>query len=106
MNFVNGFVEYLANKYHLYSFDDWKCHISKNIISYYKKKGYSYLVGKKTYSYKLLFQKATDWLKIFNKDEGINCLCNHWRLYSYVIEDLISIYIGTHDRICSDNVGD
>lgn len=105
MKFINGYVDFIANKYNLTSFEKWREHISKNVISFYKKLGYKFLVGKNPYSYHLLFQKATNWLKIFQPDEGISSLCNNWRVYSYEIEDLISIYIGTHDRICSNNVG-
>jgi len=100
MNFVGGFIEYIADKYNLSSYNDWAKHISKNIIALFKKRGRDYASKHNDYSNNLIFQKREDWLKIFDEDEGLNSFCNCWRVYSYSIEELISIFIGTHDRIC------
>lgn len=99
MEFISGYVEFICNKYNLVTKEDWINHIKTKIISYHKSKGKKFLEYYQDGSMEVIYQKKENYLKIYDKDEGLNSLCNNWRMYSYMIEDLIGLYIGTHKRV-------
>lgn len=99
MRFVNGYVDFISNKYNLKNYSDWKNHISKNIIPFYREKGMEFVMNKQDYNPMILWQKRIEYLRIFSQDEGVGRKCNCWRVYSYIIEELVSIFIGTHNNI-------
>ena len=95
MVFINGFIEYTSDKYKLKNRNDWKNHIENNVIGFYRDLSKSYAWLFPDHSSELLWQNQDDFLKIFNEGKGINEFCNNWRVYSYVIEFLISVFIST-----------
>lgn len=96
MAFINGYVEFIKKKYDIYSYDTWVKHIHEKIIPYYKSIDLSTIEDN---TMKSIYQKREDFARIYDDDEGLNSFCNIWRAYSYFIEDLISIYIGTHNNV-------
>ena len=104
MEFICGYYDFICKKYNLNTRRDWIEHISQGIIAYHKSFGKkavnNYAIG----SMEMVYQNRENYLHIFDEDEGLNSPCNNWRVYAYVIEDLISVYIGTHKRVCAGEV--
>ena len=100
MGFVCGYFDFICKKYNLATKEDFVRHISKNIIAYNKSFGKSQATRYSDGAMEIAYQKREDYLRIFNEDEGLSSYCNNWRVYAYVIEDLIGLYIGTHKRVC------
>jgi hypothetical protein len=105
MEFVCGYFDFICEKYNLNTREDWIKHISENIISYHKSFGRNIVNRYLNGSVDMVYQKKEDYLHIFDEDEGLNSYCNNWRVYAYVIEDLIGLYIGTHKRVRYGEVG-
>lgn len=59
-------------------------------------------------SHRLLYQSRKDFMNIFNNDYGFSAKrCNSWRIYSYIIEILISLFIHVnnhHEYILNTNI--
>lgn len=104
MEFVCGYYDFICKKYNLNTREDWIEHIRKKIIAYHKSFGKEaanrYFEG----SMEMVYQSRENYLHIFDEDEGLNSNCNNWRVYAYAIEDLISVYIGTHKRVCAGEI--
>lgn len=91
MIFLNSYINFIKNKYNIKNEEDWRNHVINNIISYYKDIEYS------KWGHKTLYQEKIEYMNMFNDDYGFNSpICNQWRVYSYLIEFLISIYINNH----------
>jgi hypothetical protein len=88
MEFLLEYLLYISTKYDLHNFQDWYDHINNLIISHYKQ-NYDLLLQ---YHIPICFQKRYKFKTIMNKKNGYG-KCNCWRIYSYMIELLISIYI-------------
>ena len=87
--FIEDYIHYVSNKYSIYSLYDWIEHVKTNIIEEYRKKP-------KEYDIRLLcYQSQEKFNSIYNDNYGYD-ISNCWRVYSYMIEILVSIYIGTH----------
>ena len=87
--FIEDYIHYVSNKYSIYSLYDWIEHVKTNIIEEYRKKP-------KEYDIRLLcYQSQEKFNSIYNDNYGYD-ISNCWRAYSYMIEILVSIYIGTH----------
>jgi hypothetical protein len=104
MEFVCGYYDFICKKYNLNTREDWIRHISENIIGYHKSFGKEAVSRYSEYSLEMIYQRREDYLHIFDEDEGLNSFCNNWRLYAYMIEDLIGLYIGTHKRVCAGEI--
>ncbi len=87
IQFIHDYVEYVANKHNIKSSRDWIYHV-KDIIEYVKQHA-----SNNTTYVKRLYQSSDNFKRIWNKDYGLFGNCNTWRIYSYIIEYLISIYI-------------
>ena len=98
MEFICGYYEFICEKYHLKTREDWVEHIKNNVIEYHKSFGRNVVNTYFPYSVHMIYQRKEDYLRIFDEDGGLNSFCNNWRVYAYVIEDLIGLYIGTHKR--------
>lgn len=93
MEFLDGYVEFVKNKYKLVTFDDWKKHMLDKVISHYKER-YEKLPHD-IFSEYILWQSEKDYLRIYDKDYGFGSHCNCWRAYAYAIEVLVSVAIMT-----------
>jgi len=99
MKFLNEYFEFIAKKYEIKSIDDWKTHVSEHIISYYKK---IYPTIRQCvldmFSSKYCYQTLRKYKRIFDEDEGYYQFCNCWRIYAYITEVLISLWISSHPK--------
>lgn len=87
MKFVEGYIKFISSKYNIYSLFDWIEHVRTKVIEEYRKP-----------KQRTWMQQCYQWNEFATINDAIygyrtsNC----WRVYSYMIEMLISIYIGTH----------
>ena len=87
MQFVEGYIKFISSKYNIYSLFDWIEHVRTKVIEEYRKP-----------KQRTWMQQCYQWNEFATINDAIygyrtsNC----WRVYSYMIEMLISIYIGTH----------
>lgn len=91
MKFIKSYLNFLMDKYDMHTIDEWKNHILNNIIPWYK----SHFEEFQYNEYLMVYEPIYKFKTIFEKDGGYgknNC----WRIYSYMIEIIISIYIMTH----------
>lgn len=98
MQFICGYIDFVSSKYNLITFDDWKSHVRDEVISYHKKLGREYVDSHNERECFCIFQSKEKFMSIFNEEEGFST-ANNWRVYAYIIEDLISIFIGTHNPV-------
>jgi len=94
--FVEDYIHHISNKYSIYSLYDWIEHIKTNVIEHYRKP-----------KERTKLQKCYQWQpekfnSIYNSNYGYG-VSNCWRVYSYMIEILISVYIGTHNNFFIDD---
>ena len=88
MEFLQGYVDFVANKYNIKKNGDWITHCKNKFIEHFRK------VGSKNASFsQMLFQHKNNYNKIYNADYGLNGPCNCWRVYSYIFEYLVSTFI-------------
>lgn len=97
MEFIKSYIDFINVKYDLYNIYRWKDHVSSTIISWYKE-NYDLFKGNDR---KMVYEVEEDFNRIFDWDEGYHNKCNCWRVYSYIIEMLISVWIMTHEH-CQD----
>lgn len=85
MEFLDNYIQFIAKKHNINSKEDWKAHVFEDLIKYYRVHHPPYGV--------CIYQKEEEYNHIFDEDGGFSKKCNCWRVYSYVIEHLISIFI-------------
>ena len=107
MIFLNGFINFIKNKYNINSEQDWKDHIINNIIMYYRD-NYDRIINSKIDRARsqILYQSINNFNNIFNDDYGLNSWCNCWRLYAYNLETLVGIFIKNHNPVYKDIIKD
>lgn len=88
MEFLNGYIEFIKSKYNLERSIDWIKMIREKIISYYRQFNPYNLDSDHRF-----WQSPATYNTIFNEDYGWFGGSNTWRLYAYMIEQLISLYI-------------
>lgn len=88
MQFVEGYIKFISHKYNIYSLFDWIEHVRTKVIEEYRK-------PKRRTFMQQCYQLSHKFETINNATNGYQT-SNCWRVYSYMIEMLISIYIGTH----------
>ena len=91
IQFVERYIKFISNKYEIYNLYGWIEHVRNNVIKYYyEPKLRNYF----TTCYQLDRSKFN---AIFSENCGYG-VSNCWRVYSYMIEMLISIYIALHNN--------
>ena len=88
MEFVEGYIRFISAKYNIYSMYQWIEHIKTNVIEYYR-------IEKTRNFCTRCYQNEEKFNTINDMYYGYTT-SNCWRVYSYMIEMLISIFIGTH----------
>lgn len=88
MQFVEGYIKFISHKYNIYSLFDWIEHVRTKVIEEYRQ-------PKPRNWMQQCYQDNYNFDTIHNSTYGYQT-SNCWRVYSYMIEMLISIYIGTH----------
>ena len=103
MKFVNGYVNYLGNKYRYNLFDYNGCvdFVNFYLIEYFRKNYAKYIyniehLNLKSYQGRYqIFQDLKYYKEIFNPktNYGLDTYCNNWRFFGYTIEWLINLFI-------------
>jgi len=103
MKFINGYINYLENKYHYNLFDYNECvdFVNFYLIEYFRK-NFDKIIYNIEHSivdkYKLFYQNFQHfkyYKEIFNPETnyGLNTYCNNWRFFGYTIEWLVNLFI-------------
>lgn len=114
MEFVNNYFNFISNKYkiNLFDYDEIIDFYRKNIIEHYKKEFrnnplyQNKNLSKISINRIMLFQTPGNFKKIFYHqygDYGLNEYCNVWRLFGYIFEYLVNIFICFNNRFLIDN---
>lgn len=85
--FIYGYIEFIQEKYNIHTYEDWVNYFNKFIIPHYIKSDIT-----KLNNFSRCFQSIKQFSTVYNDDHGIQTN-NIWRIYAYIIEHLISIYI-------------
>jgi len=103
MKFLNGYLNYLGNKYNynLFDYNDCIKFINFYIIDYFRSifdEHLHYHDNLKTSLYKIRiahFQNIDSFKEIINPETnyGLNTYCNTWRFFGYTLEFFISLFI-------------
>lgn len=99
VEFIYEFIQFIKNKYSLHNINDWKKHFMENIIKHYRNK-YDLYYNKYT---KMCYQNTDKFKTILNENGGYDTQNNCWRVYGYIIEILISIYILSHNSFYKED---
>lgn len=87
MQFIEGYIKFISHKYNIYSLFDWIEHVRTKVIEEYRKP--------KQRTWMQQCYQLNEFTTINNSIYGYQT-SNCWRVYSYMIEILVSIYIGIH----------
>lgn len=98
--FIDGYLEFIYNKYNITDFESFQKHVYENHIRYYQNMYHLFCSN----LWKSCYQPNERFKTIFDEDEyglGIN---NCWRQYAYCIELLISVYLAIYRKYeCNNN---
>ena len=94
MRFISGYVNHILTKYDINSFDDFKNHIQNAILIPYKNAAND---QEKHFFAGFIGDKSSFVRKNIDDLSG-----NHWRIYAYIIEQLISVFIVYHHIITTN----
>lgn len=94
MRFISGYVDHILTKYNINSFDDFKKHMQTKILEPFKK---TYKDREHHFFGGFICNKSDFMYKNLEDLSG-----NYWRIYAYVIEQLVSVFITYHSVITTN----
>lgn len=98
MQFLEGYINFVKEKHNIVSEEDWINHIKKDVLTYYRSKRFT----NNKFPYCSKYSRNHIW----DEDEGRYSQCNCWRMYGYMIELMIAVFLLSNNSIKATDLKD